>query len=86
MLIDESPDTTVFIRMALDMLGREGPMTFKQLFWRLVCAGEVPNDLENYEGAKRTMTRIREDGRCPIDWILDYPHVPLTIDGNETSR
>ncbi len=77
-----SRGTEHFIRTALDILKRDGPMKFRQLFWRLVSAGEIPNDVENYELVRRTMNRLREDGRCPPGWIFDDIRPVLTIDGN----
>ena len=82
MHIDESRGTERFIRTALDILEQDRPMMFRQLFWRLVSAGEIPNDVENYELARRIMNRIREDGRCPPGWIVDDIGPVLTIDGN----
>lgn len=79
---DEFRGTEHFIWTALDILEQDGPMTFRQLFWRLVSAGEIPNDLENYELARRILTRLREDGRCPRGWIVDDSRAVLTIDGN----
>jgi hypothetical protein len=82
MYTNESPETTKFVRTALDILNQDGPMTFRQLFWRLVSAGAVHNDVETYERANRIVTRLIEDGRCPDVWIVDRSRPPLTIEGN----
>lgn len=79
---NESRGTTQFIRTALDILEQDGPMTLLQLFWRLVSAGEIHNDVENYDRLGQIMTRLREDGRCPSEWIVDRSRAALTIEGN----
>lgn len=81
MTIEESQPTTQFVQKALRVLEQEGPMTPLQLFWRLVSAGEVYNNVKNYDRLGQIMTRLREDGRCPSDWIADRSRA-LTIDGN----
>jgi hypothetical protein len=73
---NESRSTTQFIRTALDILEQEGPMTFRQLFWRLVSAGKIGNDAEHYDWLRQTMTRL-----CgPSGLIVDRD--AFTIDGN----
>ena len=76
------PAGTDFTGAALKILEQEGPMTFRQLFWRLVSAEAIHNDVESYEQAGRVMTKLREDGRCPSRWIVDESRATLTIDGN----
>jgi hypothetical protein len=56
-------------------------MTLLQLFWRLVSAGEIHNDVVNYDRLGQIMTRLREDGSCPSEWIVDRSRA-LTIDSN----
>jgi hypothetical protein len=80
MTVEEAQRTTQFMRTALGILEQEGTMTLLQLFWRLVSAGEIHNDVENYDRLRQIMTRLREDGRCPSGLIVD--RAALTIDGN----
>jgi hypothetical protein len=70
MLTDESRNTAQFIGAALDILEQDGPMTFRQLFYRLVCAGQIDNNVQDYERAREIMAKLRGDGRCPSGWIL----------------
>ena len=56
-------------------------MTTRQLFYRLVSAGELHDDVESYELTGRIMTGLRENGRCPHGWIVGGSR-GLTIDGN----
>jgi hypothetical protein len=82
MTIEESQRTTQFVQKALRVLEQEGPMTLLQLFWRLVSAGEIHNDVENYDRLGQIMTTLREDGCCQSEWIVDRSRAALTIDGN----
>jgi hypothetical protein len=63
--------TTRFIRAALKILAAENPMTVRQLFYRLVSAGVIENTRGDYQKSSRMMTKAREDGRCPFEWIVD---------------
>jgi hypothetical protein len=63
--------TTRFIEQALEVLEREEPMTIRQLFYRLVSARVIENTLSGYRRVSWTLTKIRKDGRCPFDWIVD---------------
>jgi hypothetical protein len=63
--------TTRFVEKLLSILEQEQPMTIRQLFYRAVSAGEIGNDLRNYKRVSRVMTKVREDGRCPFEWIVD---------------
>ena len=75
----ESQASEEFIQSALDILRREGPMTFRQLFYRLLSAGQIDNTLEDYERASEIMAKLIEDGRCPFIWILGRSRPSLTI-------
>ena len=59
------------IDSAVVILEEENPMTIRQLFYRLVSVGEIPNDRASYQLVSRLMTKARDDGRCEFDWILD---------------
>lgn len=63
--------TTALIDSALHILAEQNPMTIRQLFYRLVSVHAVPNDLPSYQMVSRVMTKCRDDGRCPFDWIAD---------------
>jgi hypothetical protein len=80
MTIEESQRTTQFVQKALRVLEQEGPMTLLQLFWRLVSAGEIHNDVENYDRFRQIMTRLREDGRCRSRLIVDRAAVTIDDD------
>jgi len=63
--------TAQFIGRALSILKQERPMTIRQLFYRLVSVSEISNSLRDYQRVSRIMTKVREDGRCPFEWIVD---------------
>jgi hypothetical protein len=77
---NESRGTTQLIRTAVDILEQDGPMTILQLFWRLVSAGEIHNNVENYHRFRQLMTKLRDDRRCLSRLIIDG--ALLTIDSN----
>ena len=67
----EWESTTRFAEQALAILEAEQPMTIRQLFYRLVSAGVIANDIKEYKRVSRTLTKLRDDGRCPFEWIVD---------------
>src|SRR5713226_1688090 len=46
-------------------------MTIRQLFYRLVSQGLIPNDRKHYQFVSRIMTKARDDGRIPFEYITD---------------
>jgi hypothetical protein len=84
--IEELQFTTQFVRTVLNILEQDGPMTLRQLFWRLVSAEELHNDVENYEHLGRAMTRLREEGRCPSGSIVGRSRAASTIDAKPKYR
>lgn len=67
----EWKNTTALIEAAISILAEQNPMTIRQLFYRLVSKSRVPNNLASYQMVSRIMTKCRDDGRCPFDWIAD---------------
>ena len=67
----ENRKTTALIDAALRILAEQNPMTIRQLFYRLVSVNVIPNDLASYQRVSEAMTKSRDDGRCPFDWIAD---------------
>jgi hypothetical protein len=67
----ENRKTTALINAALDILAEQNPMTIRQLFYRLVSKQRVQNNLQHYQLVSRIMTKARDDGRCPFEWIAD---------------
>lgn len=63
--------TTSLISQAVEILEQEYPMTIRQLFYRLVSAGVIPNDRSSYQLVSRVMTTARKDYRCPWEYIVD---------------
>jgi hypothetical protein len=59
------------IDSAVVILEEENPMTIRQLFYRLVSVGEIPNDRASYQLISCLMTKAPDDGRCEFDWIVD---------------
>ena len=52
-------------------------MTLRQLYYRLVSAGELVNSQKEYKRLGKVMTRLREAGDVPFTWIVD--HVRSTL-------
>jgi len=61
----------MLVNAAIAILNKEQPMTIRQLFYRLVSAGAVPNDQGHYQLVSRVMTKARDDERIPFDYIVD---------------
>jgi len=68
---NENRKTTRLIAAAVAILKAESPMTIRQLFYRLVSQGLIPNDRKSYQNVSRVMTKPRDDGRCSFDAIVD---------------
>jgi hypothetical protein len=67
----EWKEITKLINAASNILDLEAPMTIRQLFYRLVSAGLIPNDRNNYQLVSRIVTKARDDGRIPFSHIVD---------------
>src|SRR3954451_13848510 len=65
------------VSAALGILNREQPVTLRQLYYRLVSAGVVPNGQKEYRRIGQVMTRLREACEVPRTWIVD--HVRATL-------
>jgi hypothetical protein len=63
--------TTELINAASVILEIQQPMTIRQLFYRLVSQGLIPNDRKHYQLVSRIMTKARDDGRIPFEYITD---------------
>lgn len=63
--------TRRMIRAARSILEREQPMTIRQLFYRLVSVEEIENCLRDYRRVSASMTKARESGEIPWEWIVD---------------
>ena len=59
-------------RAAALALEAENPMTLRQLFYRLVSAGELRNEQREYKRLGSVMTRLREARVLPRTWIVDH--------------
>lgn len=57
---------------AIAMLKAEHPMTLRQLFYRLVSAGNLSNAKAEYNRLGGLMTRLREAEDVPRTWIVDH--------------
>jgi hypothetical protein len=67
----EWQETTHLIQAALAILKEQQPMTIRQLFYALVVRELLQNAQEDYKRVSRIMTKSRNDGRCPWEWIVD---------------
>jgi hypothetical protein len=59
------------VAIMLKILGAEHPMTVRQLFYRMVSAGAIENNVSEYGRVSRLITKARRDDRCPYEWIVD---------------
>lgn len=57
---------------AVQILDEEHPMTLRQLFYRIVSAGVIPNEPRQYKRLGRVATRLRELGIIPLSWLVDH--------------
>jgi hypothetical protein len=62
---------------AVQILEEEQPMTLRQLYYRLISAGNLSNSQKEYKRLGALMTRLREAGELPRTWIVD--HVRSTL-------
>src|SRR5262245_9094853 len=62
---------------AIAILDEERPMTLRQLYYRLVSAGNLQNQQTEYNRLSGVMTRLREEQVIPRTWIVD--HVRTTL-------
>jgi hypothetical protein len=60
-----------------EILEDEHPMTLRQLFYRLVSAGDLQNKPSEYQRLGGVMTRLREAGEVPMTWIVDHLRATL---------
>ncbi len=64
--------------VATDIACDEHPITLRGLFYRIVSAGFLPStDKEHYTRLGRVMTRLREDGAFPFEWLVDNVRTSL---------
>ncbi len=63
--------TRELIANAQTILAAESPMTVRQLYYRLVSGGVIENARADYCRLSRVLTRGREEGVIPFDWIVD---------------
>src|SRR5262245_5931311 len=68
---------TKLAERAIGVLEQERPMTLRQLFYRLISAGDLKNDPKEYKRLGNVMTSLREDRIIPRTWIVD--HVRSTL-------
>lgn len=57
---------------AINILTDEQPCTLRQLFYRLVSAGAMPNSQSDYKRLGTLMTRAREKKMISRRWIVDH--------------
>lgn len=68
---------TTLLAAAIKVLQEEHPCTLRQLFYRLVSAGELTNAKTTYQRLGKLMTRARESGLVDRRHIVD--HVRATM-------
>jgi hypothetical protein len=58
--------------VAAEIAARQRPLTLRGLFYRVVSAGWLPStDKQHYKRLGRVLTRLREHGCIPFNWIVD---------------
>jgi hypothetical protein len=63
---------TALLADAIDVLQVEQPCTLRQLYYRLVSRGAIPNAQSAYQRLGTLMTRAREKGLISRRWIVDH--------------
>ena len=71
---------TSLLTASIKILEAEQPCTLRQLYYRLISAGELPNAQAAYQRLGKLMTRGREAGLINRRWIVD--HVRATLKPN----
>jgi hypothetical protein len=64
-------ETTKLVDRAVKILEEQNPMTVRQLFYQLVSLGAIANNRADYQTVSRVLTKARNDGRCPFNFIVD---------------
>lgn len=62
---------------AVAILDAERPMTLRQLYYRLISAGQLQNAASEYSRLGAIMTRLREAGDVPRSWLVDHTRSTL---------
>ncbi len=62
---------------AIELLKAEQPMTLRQLFYRLISAGELENHKTQYRRLCKIMSRLRESCWIPRTWLVDHTRATL---------
>jgi hypothetical protein len=62
---------------AIAILNAERPMTLRQLYYRLISAGDLRNAATEYARLGAVMTRLREAGEVPRTWLVDHTRSTL---------
>lgn len=65
------------IGKAIELLEAERPMTLRQLYYRLISAGALKNKQAEYQRLGAVMTRVREAGDVPRNWLVDHTRATL---------
>jgi hypothetical protein len=62
---------------AVEILKAEQPMTLRQLFYRLLSAGKLTTAKKEYKRLGTVLTRLREAGAVPRNWLVDHTRSTL---------
>ncbi len=65
------------LKCAMDILHDEHPVTLRQLYYRVVSAGDLEPTQKGYNRLKTMMGKLREVGEVPRTWIVD--HIRATL-------
>lgn len=63
---------TNLLNEAIEVLTEEQPCTLRQLFYRLISRGVLPNSQADYKRLGTLMTRARESKIVPRRWLVDH--------------
>ena len=67
----------LLVRDAVRILQEEQPVTLRQLYYRLISTGSLKNSVSEYRRLGQVMTRLREAGDIPYDWIVDHTRATI---------
>lgn len=73
------PKTLPILYAAKEFAEAQQPVTVRQTFYHLVSIGMLQNTERQYDRLVDILTKAREAGLIPFDWIVDLSREPLIV-------
>lgn len=71
--------TAAKMMAAYKVLQQDCPMTLRQVFYRMVAAQILPNNVREYKSLGRALVKARQAGLIPWDWMEDRLRQARTV-------